>query len=243
MRDDSRYLSQTGPALAASQGLDHQSRPGIRPKKGARDRLICLGASHPDWAFGYEDETWWSRLARPSLHAWAQADKPLRLVEQTVSKGDPEPKALAAYGLLVALPGPDGVAKEQVWLRFVEGHPISSVSIQFLEWVCERLESLGKQALLLVWDNASWHASRAVRTWLSEHNRQVKREGQGVRIVACYLPTKSPWLNPIEPRWIHAKRKVVEPDRLLGARELAERVCAHFSCQHDTHLPISKNVA
>jgi transposase len=202
-----------------------------------------LGASRPELAFAYEDETWWSRLARPALHAWAEKDKPLRLVEQTVPKGDPEPKALAAYGLLVALPGLDGSATEEVWLRFVDGHPRGPLTIQFLAWACERLEARRKKALLLAWDNAPWHVSREVRAWMGEHNHQVKREGRGVRIVACYLPIKSPWLNPIEPRWIHAKRKVVEPDRLLGAQELAERVCAHFGCQHDAHLSIPKNVA
>ena len=200
-----------------------------------------LAASHPEWAFGYEDETWWSRLARPALCAWAEEDRPLRLVEQVVAKDDPDRKALAAYGFLVRLPQPDGTPKEEVWLRFVDGRPVSAVTIQFLEWVCERLECLGKRALLLVWDNAPWHVSREVRAWLREHNRRVKREGQGVRIIACYLPVKSPWLSPIEPRWIHAKRKVVEPDRLLSAQELADRVCAHFHCQHDAHLGITEN--
>ena len=234
--------------------MDHEPRPPVCPKKGARDRLSRLAASHPEWAFGYEDETWWSRLARPALSAWAQEDKPPRLVEQSVAKGDPDPKALAAYGFLVRLQQPDGTARavsprrapgpngEEVWLRFVDGRPVSVVTTQFLAWVCERLESLGKQALLLVWDNAPWHVSREVRTWLGEHNRRVKREGKGVRIIACYLPIKSPWLSPIEPRWIHAKRKVVEPDRLLSAQELADRVCAHFHCQHDAHLSVTENV-
>jgi hypothetical protein len=27
----------------------------------------------------------------------------------------------------------------------------------------------------------------------------------------CRLPVKSPWLNPIEPRWLHGKRAIVEP--------------------------------
>ena len=49
--------------------------------------------------------------------------------------------------------------------------------------------------MLLVWDNASWHDSQIVRTWLRAHNRQVKQTGQGVRLLACYLPVKSPWLN------------------------------------------------
>ncbi len=192
---------------------------------------------------GFEDETWWSRLARPELFAWAPDDKPLRLVERCVAKDSSDPKALAAYGILLRLSQPDGSVKEEVWLRFVDGRPVSSVTTQFLQWVCDRLAAQGKTALLMPWDNAPWHVSREVRTWIRGHNREVKRQGKGVRVIACYLPLKSPWLNPIEPRWVHAKRKVVEPDRLLSAKELADRVCAHFRCQHDRHLSIPEKVA
>ena len=62
-----------------------------------------------------------------------------------------------------------------------------------------------------------------------EHNSQVKQEGKGVRILPFFLPTKSPWLNPIEPKWVHAKKAIVEPDALLSAQQLAERICAHFA--------------
>ena len=58
-------------------------------------------ATHPTWALGFEDEVWWSRLAQPALHTWAAPDQPWRLVEQAVAKDDPDPKALACYGLLV----------------------------------------------------------------------------------------------------------------------------------------------
>ncbi|MDP9350319.1 MAG: transposase, partial [Chloroflexota bacterium] len=98
-------------------------------------------------------------------------------------------------------------------------------------------------ALLLVWDNASWHTSRMAREWIERHNRNVKAEGKGVRILACLMPRKSPWLNPIEPKWVHTKRKIVEPDRLLSAEELADRVCAALSCKHEDHLPIPDKVA
>ena len=47
-----------------------------------------------------------------------------------------------------------------------------------------------------MWDNASWHLSRVVRTWIRAQNRQVKQEGKGVRIIVCFLPTKSPTLEP-----------------------------------------------
>ena len=101
------------------------------------------------------------------------------------------------------------------------------------------LAQLSKTALLMVWDNASWHISKEVRHWIKAHNREVRQTGQGVRIVACYLPIKSPWLNPIEPHWVHGKRHIVEPARLLTAQELAGRVCRDFGCQHEAHLALT----
>ena len=64
-----------------------------------------------------------------------------------------------------------------------------------------------------------------------------------MRIVGCFLPKKSPWLNPIEPKWIPGKRKVVEPNGLLSAHELAERVCPVFGCPHYEHLSLDENVS
>ena len=69
---------------------------------------------------------------------------------------------------------------------------------------------------MIAWDNASWHVSKEVRSWIKEHNRSVKSTG-GVRIVSCPLPVKAPWLNRIEPKWVHGKRAIVEPDRPLTA--------------------------
>jgi hypothetical protein len=221
----------------------HQSGPRVRPKKSTRDRLIRLAATHPDWALGFEDEVWWSRLARPALKAWAEADQPLHLVEQSVAKDDPDPKALACYGLLVRWPEAAGAWHEQAWLRFVDGRPVSAVTTEYLEWCCPKLAEAGKTALLLIWDNASWHISQHVRGWIRAHNRAVKQAGRGVRIVRCQLPSKSPWLNPIEPKWAHGKRRVVEPARLLSAAELSERVCAAFGCPHEPHLAVAANAA
>ena len=198
---------------------------------------------HPDWALGFEDETWWSRLEQPSMNAWCDANQPLKLVEKTLKKDDPDPKALACYGLLVRWHTPETEQGEKVWLRFVDGNPKSDPTTQFLAWCCEKLQALGKRVLVLVWDHASWHISQMVHHWIRQHNREVKHSGQGVRILECLLPKKSPWLNPIEPLWIHGKRKVVEPDRVLSAQEIAERVCAVFDNLYEAHLTISKNVA
>ena len=216
--------------------MDRELRSRIRKEKGARDRLIRLAEAHREWALGFEDETWFSRFERPSLHSWADATKPVRLLQKEARKDDPEPKALACYGIYLP-------ELEQTWLRFVDGRPVSAITTQFLGWCCEKLEQRGKKALLLVWDNASWHKSHQVRNWIAAHNREVKNSGRGVRIVPCLLPQKSPWRNPIEPKWIYGKRKVVEPEGLLGAYELADRVCGAFDCIHEPHLAIPQEVA
>ncbi len=216
--------------------MDHQPRPSIRAQKGGRDRLIRLATVHPDWALGFADEVWWSRVAQPHLASWADDGAPLRLVEQSVTRDDPDPKALACYGVLVRQWNEAGACNERMLLRFVDGRPISTLTTQFLGWCCARLAVVRKSELLLVWDNASWHVSKAVRQWIREHNRAVKRGQAVVRIVACYLPIKSPWLNPIEPKWMHGKRRIAEPARLLTANEIAERVCACFGCVHEPHL-------
>jgi transposase len=217
--------------VETGQALDQQPRPGVRPKKRRRDWLIRLAARHPDWALGFEDETWWTRVKQPSLHSWT--DEPLRLIEQSVANDDPDPKALACYGLL--LRWADGQS-EDLWLRFCDGRPVSVITSQFLTDCCDRLAARGTSVLIVIWDNASWHISKVVTGWVRDHNHQVKREGSGVRILVCQLPTKSPWLNPIEPKWVHGKRAVAEPARLLSARQLEERVCARFGCHRQDHL-------
>jgi hypothetical protein len=79
--------------------------------------------------------------------------------------------------------------------------------------------------------NAAWHVSKRVRGWIKAHNRKARTAG-GVRIVACFLPTKSPWLKAIEPKWAHGKKAIVEPDRLLAANEVRTRVCDYYGCEH-----------
>jgi hypothetical protein len=132
---------------------------------------------------------------------------------------------------------------EQMLLRFVAGRPVSTVTMDFLAWCSQRLTAQGVRALVLIWDNASWHKSQAVRTWLRRHNQRVKATGEGVRILACRLPVQSPWLNPIEPKWVHGKRAVAEADRLLSAAELETRVYAYYGCDREEHLVMPKKVA
>lgn len=199
-------------------------------------------ARHPDWALGFEDETWWSRFEQPHLSSWGLAGEVLRLVERQ-PKPKEEQKALACYGLLVRhCPQEVGEWQEEIWLRFADDHTVSELTIQFLEWSCGKMQALGKRVWILVWDNASWHISKMVKEWIRSHNRQVKETGAGVHIWVCPLPTKSPWLNPIEPKWTHGKRRVVEPDGPLSPQVLEERVYQALDCPPEAHLVLSKDL-
>jgi hypothetical protein len=151
----------------------------------------------PEWAVGFCEECWWSLLlALPTLSSFCEPGKPLRLVQQSVAKDDPDPKAISCYGLYLP-------QLNKRWIRFVDGRPVSSITTQFLRWCAEKLEDIGKKVLLLIWDNASWHVSKETRRWLGKHNRRVSLESAGgVRIVSCLLPKRSPWLKAIEPKWV-----------------------------------------
>ncbi|HVF09429.1 MAG TPA: transposase [Abditibacteriaceae bacterium] len=180
-----------------------------------------LADSQQDWVIGHQDEVWFSRLATPHLHAWtAGTAMPLQL--KTASRQDPDPKALSCYGLWRE-------DTAEMMLRFVEKRPVSSVTTQFLHWLGTVLAAQGKKVLLMFWDNASWHVSKEVTAWLKAYNRHIKKEG-GCRLLVCRLPLKSPWLNPIEAKWVHGKKNTVAAERILSAAELKQRLCLYYGC-------------
>jgi hypothetical protein len=74
---------------------------------------MAVASGDPEWAVDFEDECWWSRVALPTLSSFSEGGKPLRLLQRSLPKDDPEPKAVSScYGLY--LPGID-----ETWLRFV----------------------------------------------------------------------------------------------------------------------------
>jgi hypothetical protein len=81
---------------------------------------------------------WWSRVALPTLSSFSEDGKPLRLIQQSVAKDDPEPKAISCYGLYLPELG-------NTWLRFVDGRPVSSITTQFLSWCAPKLQAAGKK--------------------------------------------------------------------------------------------------
>jgi transposase len=53
--------------------------------------------------------------------------------------------------------------------------------------------------IYVAWDNASTH---------QDHEVEAVVRGTAGRLVLLYLPTYSPWLNPIEMLWRHFRREV-----------------------------------
>jgi transposase len=174
-----------------------------------------------------EDECWFSRFAQPQTHAWAASNQALRLVEREPQRGEKQ-KALACFGALRQ-------DTNAVLLYFSQGQPNSLQMWLFIIGLLAVARAEGKQVLVMIWDNASWHKSADLRSWIRAYNRAAKVAGEP-RLLTHLLPVKSPWLNPIEPCWIHAKRGVCEPDGNISPHELRRRLCAHFETEpfHNT---------
>lgn len=154
------------------------------------------------------------------MKVWVERGQTFKLVEQERQAGDSEPKALACFGAVRDDRG-------DVYLYFCEGQPNSDETLAMMRGLVEVARREVKRYLIIRWDQASWHKSKRVETWVREHNRRAREEGD-VRIMTWLLPTKSPWLNPMEPRWVHAKRAVAEPKGVLTKSSLRQRLCDHF---------------
>jgi hypothetical protein len=191
------------------------------PKK-RRDWLKAHAACHADWWLFEQDEGWFSRFAQPNLHAWAEQKAPLRWVART-SAQDERQKALACFG---AVPQDT----QQTYLYLCDGQPNSEHRWLFLMGLLVLARQADIRVGVMLWDQATWHKSQRLREWTRADKQAAKHTGQP-RLLTWLLPQQSPWLNPIEPRWIHAKRKTCEPDGELSAQELKRRLAAHFDTE------------
>lgn len=176
---------------------------------------------HPDWLLVDEDESWFSRFEQPTLHAWSDG-KPLAMVQREPAEKETD-QALACYGTVRQ-------DTRQVYLYFSPTRPLSEETWQFVQALVQVARQEGKRVLVIIWDNAGWHLSKRLRQWRRDYNRAAKVTGD-VRILTHLLPLKSPWLNPIEPRWVHAKRAICEPEGTLSVPETKRRLCVHFDTQ------------
>lgn len=177
-----------------------------------------LAQQHADWVVFDQDECWFSRCVAPGGAAWTAERVPRR-----VERDNRGVKALTCYGALRA-------GTQQVYLGFCDQHPTSEVTWEFLTGLLALARQKGWKVVVLIWDNAGWHLSTRLRAWIRAYNQQAKRTGD-VRLLTWLLPRKSPWLNPIEPHWLHAKRATWEPNAVLSLPDLKGRLCTYFGVQ------------
>lgn len=72
----------------------------------------------------------------------------------------------------------------------------------------------------VAWDNANTHEEEEVEA--------VVRDAAG-RLMLLYLPTYSPWLNPIEMLWRHLRREVTHGERFENIKVLVEAAQQFFA--------------
>jgi transposase len=144
------------------------------------------------------------------------------LIGREPTRNEPE-KALACFGAVRQ-------DTDQVCLSFSLGQPDSEQTWLFIIALLAIARQEGKRVVVIIWDNATWHKSQRLRSWIRLYN-QAAKQAEEPRLITHLLPLKSPWLNPIEPRWVHAKRGVCEPDGDLSSVELRRRLCRHFDTE------------
>ena len=90
----------------------------------------------------------------------------LRLVEREPPRGEKQ-KALACFGALRR-------DTQEVLLYFSQGQPTSLQQWMFLVGLLAVARQEGKQVVVVIWDNASWHKSKDVRPWIHAYNHLAK---------------------------------------------------------------------
>lgn len=173
------------------------SDPAYEIKKNRRDWAIATALSSDDYDLEFADESWFvaqqaSGIMNPQMgSAWTEDGKLVK-VPASRSKGK---MTLSIYAGLSLKSG-------QINYRFTHKNNTDQ-TIEYLKMRSEQCKAKGLKRLYIVWDNASFHISKKLKGWLRDYNKGVRKSG-GTLIHLVALPSKSPWLNPIEAvfRWL-----------------------------------------
>lgn len=178
------------------------SDPEYEKKKRHRDRAMEAALSNEDFDLEFADESWFvahtpQGIMNPQMgSAWSESGETVK-VASSRSKGKTKVSIYAGMSIKTG----------QINYRFTEKNNTDQ-TIEYLKMRSEQCKAQGLSRLYIVWDNASFHVSKKLKEWRKEHNRNVRSNG-GTLIHFVLLPSKSPWLNPIEAvfRWL--KRRVL----------------------------------
>ena len=189
--------------------------PRYELRKSQRDRLLILARTAPDGAAVWLDESWFTRWPY-RYWAWAHKGDLPRVAQRWSEKVD-------TTALFAALDD----ETQQSFLQWADGQPNSERMIQFLEALMAHWTQKKKRFIVLFLDKASFHTSYRTRNWIREYNRQAKQKSL-TRLIICKLPTRSPWLMPLESIFGWVKHQVLG-DRLFDTvAELQKAAESHF---------------
>lgn len=91
--------------------------------------------------------------------------------------------------------------------------------LEVAELLQELVDKHSTETIYVAWDNAITHQDDEVES--------VVRAAAG-RLILLYLPTYSPWLNPIEMLWRHFRREVTHCELFLSIKAVIEASYAFF---------------
>jgi hypothetical protein len=191
-----RLLNQRGIRYRHAKDWLTSPDPLYALHKSQRDRLLVLARAAPDGTAVWLDESWFVRWPY-RYRAWASETDPPRVAKRWDEKVD----TTALFATL-------DDETQQAFLGWADGQPNSERIIQFLEALMDHWSHIGKRFIVLFWDKASWHTSKRTRHWIRTYNRRAKQEGL-TRLIVCRLPTRSPWLMPLESIFGWTKHQIL----------------------------------
>jgi putative transposase len=135
-------------------------------------------------------------------------------------------------GQQVMIPTP-GQPKKHYGIGAVNYHTGETVVIirrrkrrrEIAELLAALLDKHPDETIYVAWDNASTHEDDEVEA--------VVRAAAG-QLVLLYLPTYSPWLNPIEMLWRHFRREVTHCEIYENVKALIDAAYDFFTRYNST---------
>lgn len=208
-----RLLRKAGYVYLSAKWWIASDDPHYRHKKARRDAILAWARRDPSVLVMFQDESWFSGTPK-AVGQYGQRGQP-----RTAAVAKPAHKCKGAWVLYAALEVVSGQVQ-----RFYAPRCNQTFVRQQLETLLAQAQAAGQRVLVVIWDNASWHTAKALRRWYYRYNQVAKRDGR-VRLLLVPLPSRSPWLNPLEPIFGQAKRRLVgrravpQPGRLKRKTE------------------------
>ena len=218
-----RLLRKAGYVYLSAKWWITSDDPHYAHKKARRDAILAWAKRDPSIRVVFQDESWFSGTPK-AVGQYGQRGQP-----RTAAVEKPAHKCKGAWVLYAAL----DVLTGQVQ-RFYAPRCNQTYVRQHLEALLTQAQAAGKRVLVVIWDNDSWHTAKALRRWYYRYNQTAKRTGQ-VRLLLVALPSRSPWLNPLEPVFGQAKRHIVGRRLVAQPGRLKRKTESYFK-RRDTRL-------